>query len=123
MAGKQVITVGLDGSLLGLDHKRKGLDLRAFGRAKTRRATLIEWHDDFQMWFISWTDEMNMPDKVWDSALFIACDVQWGSYNGLSMIDPEDVIFFNDYEDAVSAEVAVIQAMQLSRDTGNLFCA
>ena len=121
MAGKQVITISTDGSISGLDHKRKGLDLREFGRAKTQRATLIEWQEHFQKWFIVWTDEMNIADKVWDSALFLDCEVQWESYNGQSMPYLYDVILFADYEDAVAAEVAVIQSMQLAGKAGVLF--
>jgi hypothetical protein len=117
----QVITITPSGELQGLDHKRKGLDLRAFGKAKTRRATLIEWEDALQMWFITWATDKEMPSKVWDSALFMSCGVRWGDYHGVSMLDPHDVIFFDDYEDAVDAEVAVIQAMQLAGRTDCLY--
>lgn len=121
MAGKQVITIDPEGNMMGLDHKRKGLDLRQFGKAKTHRATLIKFDEDFQMWRISWSEDVEFPAQLWTSETFMSCEVRWGAFNGISMLEPYDVIFFQDYEDAVAAEVAVIQAMQLKGDTLGLF--
>jgi hypothetical protein len=121
MAGKQIITIDPLGDMRGMDHKRKGLDLRQFGKAKTQRATLIEFDEGFQMWRISWSEDVSFPVQTWTSETFMDCEVQWGAFNGISMVEPYDIIFFTDYEDAVAAEVAVIQAMQLKGDFVGLF--
>jgi hypothetical protein len=120
--GKQLITISPDGSLVGLDHKRKGLNLRQFGKAKTERATMIEWDEDNQGWFIFWTSP-SMPTDRWSSELLF--DGYLGVVsNGLgSVILPingkaidcreiENALYFDDYEDAVEVEVALIQSMQ-----------
>ena len=119
----QVITVRPDGSIFGLQHKRgRGIDLRAFGPAKIERATLIEWEEKHQAWFIRWTEEAGMDIPLWDSETFNNVMVGWERFNG--RVCPEyiegcwtsEVILFHDYEDAVAAEIAVIQAMQLAGD-------
>ena len=112
---RQIISIGPDGSLVGLDHKKKGLDLRQFGKAKTERATLIEWDENRQKWFVNWND-----GPTWTVSLFRDLNVCFFEYKGelvptsYDMNDHERVVYFEDYEDAVSAEVAVIQAMQLN---------
>lgn len=122
MAGKQVITILPDGRMQGLDHKRKGLDLRQFGKAKTERVTLIEWEETRQRWFIVWTDRVYFPPQNWTRQTFADAGVStdpWPvQFDSLAM---DETVFFVDYEDAVAAEVAVIQAMQLKGDTVGVF--
>ena len=119
----QVITISTDGSIVGLDHKRKGLDLRQFGKAKTERATLIEWDEAKQAWFILWVADGQAVGLPWsDAEEFQRYGVDFTAHNGYPLSDEAEenpTIFFNDYEDAVTAEVAVIQAMQLRGDSIN----
>ena len=115
----QIITIGPDGSLVGLDHKRKGLDLRQFGKADIQRATLIQWDGvTNQNWFIRWVVDGEAVDLPWsqceefgsvglDCRDFGGCFVPIGGSH-------YPTAFFKDYEDAVAAEVAVIQARQLA---------
>jgi hypothetical protein len=118
----QVITIRPDGSIIGLDHKKKGLDLRQFGKANIRRVTLIEWHEHYQLWMISWTEEVCFPSETWMSTLFEDAGINWSDHNGLGIDQGgESLILFSDYDDAVGAEVAVVQAMQLSGDTLGIF--
>ncbi len=110
----QVITIAPDGSLVGLDHKKKGLDLRQFGRAEIKRVTLIEWSETQQQWFIRW-DESRV---LWKAREFVEAGVEFTAFNGVACAHQleegvEPLILFNDYDDAVAAEVAVIQALQL----------
>ena len=107
----QIITIKPDGSIFGLDHKRKGLDLREFGKASTRRETLIEWSEENQKWFIewatgdrrSWTHQM-IREQTGDEIPFEVAPDDEENLTG--------VLLWNDYEDAVKAEVAVIQKLQ-----------
>jgi hypothetical protein len=123
MATNQVITITPDGDMQGLDHKRKGLDLRQFGKAKTHRATLIEWNEDLQMWFITWSPDVEYPPVPWDEAVFRGAGIDPADVAGflMTMGSNELVVCFMDYEVAVAAEVAVIQAMQLKGYTHGLF--
>jgi hypothetical protein len=118
----QVITIRPDGGIFGLQHKRgQGLDLRKLGHAEVRRETLIEWETDRQAWFIKWTEPARDEDgqAVWDSDTFHAAKVNHRDFTGFVHpfpspdSYPEWCVFFNDYEDAVAAEVAVIQALQV----------
>lgn len=121
MATKQVITVSLDGKLSGLDHKSKGLDLRQFGKAKIERATLIEYSQEYDGWFIDWFDCVRM-NLCWTRKTFADANISTDKWEvKFRSLGPREVVYFQHYEDAVEAEVAVIQSMQLSGDTDNLF--
>jgi hypothetical protein len=120
---RQVITVNPDGSIFGLQHKRgQGVDLRKLGHAKVKRETLIEWDEARQAWTIRWTtperDEWGQLE--WDHGTFRRAGVDHRAHGGF--VYPSTVpdahaewaVFFDDYEDAVAAEVAVIQALQVA---------
>jgi hypothetical protein len=112
---KQVITVKPDGSLFSLQHKKgQGVDLRSFGSAKIERATLIEWSEDNQAWFIQWTKGPDAGDK-WTFLNFgqPSSNFHHSKFNSV-WLPGDPVIYFHDYEDAVRAEVAVIQNLQRS---------
>lgn len=114
---KQIITVGPDGSLFGLDHKRKGVSLRALGKATTKRATLVEWSEDHQLWFVRW--EGQRSNDVWTNSTLRDAGVHECEADVFLVdegIQPsgEPIAFWNDYEDAVTTEVAVIQSLQTS---------
>ncbi len=112
----QVITIRKDGSIFGLDHKSRGLDLRRFGNASTQRATLIDWDEDRQRWTIEWFRRHN--DTTWTSEEFKAVGLTHELFQGEqfeTMMDGtgiETPVYFTEYEDAVAAEVAVIQCLQ-----------
>lgn len=107
----QIITIAPDGSVSGLDHKKKGVDLRKLGKAKIRRATLIEWDERKQAWFIRW--EGREDNREWTLPLFLNCHLLCSSFNGQAY-HSSGVVYFEEYEDAVKAEVAVIQSLQKS---------
>ena len=104
------------------------IDLRQFGKAQITRVTLIEWDEKMQAWFIRWHENPNVDRAKWGSswavAVFNSAGVLFGKFNGRAdMTIPEDKrfaspIYFDDYDDAVKAEVAVIQSLQVR---GKLF--
>jgi hypothetical protein len=121
----QVITVRPDGSIFGLQHKRgQGIDLRQFGHAEVKRATIIEWDQHKQEWFIRWVSEDALLDGLsWDYDTFKNAQVNYEDFQGQAVAELSDdegdfVVYFQDYEDAVAAEVAVIQAMQVAGEIG-----
>ena len=106
----QVITIRPDGALFGLAHKKgQGLDLRPLGHADIQRATLIEWDGERQRWFIrwesesaAWTYETWKESMPWNVSLPVCCEV----------FENDGPLYFQEYEDAVAAEIAVIQSLQ-----------
>jgi len=113
---QQVITIRPDGSLFGLQHKRgKGVDLRGFGHAEIKRVTLIVWDAKSQHWYIRFNDErvdgrINKGQGTWGTDLFHAAGVNYHDYRGTRGF--LSTILFRDYEDAVDAEIAVVQSLQ-----------
>ncbi len=119
---KQLITVGPDGSLFGLDHKSKGLNLRSLGRGETKRATLVEFDEELQMWYIRWegqrSNEVWTYNTVWDPQGLIRGELckhpPFSAVKAYTGADnkPDNIPLWENYEDAVAAEVEVIQKMQ-----------
>jgi len=112
---EQVITIGQDGSMLGLDHKRKGVKMQEFGQAETQRVTLIEWDAVKQEWFIKWYGRK--ADKAWAVHEFASVGLDYRSLEGRTHGGTQAVVYFKEYEDAVEAEVVVIQSKQLDGET------
>tara|TARA_R110000772_G_scaffold156776_1_gene268013 strand:+ start:790 stop:1128 length:339 start_codon:yes stop_codon:yes gene_type:complete len=111
---KQLITIKPDGSLFGLDHKQKGLQLKKLGAAKTKRATLIEFNEERQQWFIYWANDWQSP---WTISVVEESGCQSDS------VDKHGTLYWNEYEDAVDVEVAVIQGLQTAGELDQLVCA
>lgn len=113
---QQVITILPDGSLFGLQHKQgQGVDLRQFGKADIKRATLIEWEANIQKWYIRWADS---EQGIWSEDTFSNADVDPEDFGGSlrrdSLLGDDSSLYFAEYEDAVAAEIAVIQSLQLT---------
>lgn len=104
----QLITIAPDGSLRGLQFKGKGVDLQKVGRAKTKRVTDIEWEEDKQAWTIRFLLgdlagvclSMSLLQKL------IGKDVE---HLPLADVVSEGLPFWRSYDDAVKAEVHIIQ--------------
>lgn len=110
---KQVITIGPDGSISGLQRKRgQGVNLQALGHARTERVSEIKWSEDKQAWFV-------LPIQGPFSGKPLTKEM-WAEHlperslpEGFDQEDhwsPEDVILFADYDDAVKAEIAFLDA-------------
>lgn len=117
--GLQVITIKPDGSLCGLDHKKKGLDLRQFGKARIERVTLIEWDENEQGWEVFRTAP-NTLSKPWGAGLARELGVDPEKLLG-RVLECKERVLFQEYEDAVKFEVALIQAMQVSGKGDQVF--
>ncbi len=113
----QVITISQDGGMSGLQRKTgKGVDLRQFGRASIERASLIEWDENKQKWWVS-----IQSGKYAGAALshVLRCNAGMmpatgeAFYPGSTMTTNGGVYMFKDYDDAVKAEVAFLDALRL----------
>lgn len=120
---RQVITVGLDGSLQGLQHKPGlGLDLRQFGAAQIVRASEVTWNQDIQMWVVEFRDgpckgELLDQDHVRAAGLDVANPgFRHTPFWEVFERDGADggVLAFPDYDEAVKAEVAVLDGLRLN---------
>lgn len=110
---KQVITIGTDGSISGLQHKKgKGVDLRQFGRAEIERASHIVWDDMAQLWTIEVLTGPHagkwITAKLWEEAT--------GVPHRAELVDPtqgaDSRLGFFDYDDAVAVEVDFLNSLR-----------
>ena len=121
---KQVITINPDGSCFSLQHKKgKGLDLRKLGKPRISRVTNIEFNDKSQQWYITWKNdkldtEFNKRQGTWGADLFTKVGIYFKSLNGIHGF--LSTVMFDDYDDAVKAEIAVIQEMQMIPKYNNI---
>ena len=109
---RQLVIVDSVGGIRGLDHKRKGLDLKQFGVSLVRRETLIEWENSKMGWYIRWYNQKE--SKVWGLEEFKILEEELRTVLRTSNYVSSQMILFSDYEDAVNAEIAVIQRLQRS---------
>jgi len=106
----QLITIRPDGSITGLDFKRAGLDLRKLGKAQTERVSEVTFAEERQQWLVQY---VALPGMQGNMTLFNVAQ----SKADLSKLTyfigaPANTLYFPDYEDAVAAEVAVIQGLR-----------
>lgn len=116
---KQQVIIKPDGSVSGLDFKKKGLPLTQLGKAKTKRVTDIVWDEESQKWVIKF-----LMGELEGSLLAYSHITKMGLPlppvdNNLEARDTDGVLLFSDYDDAVSAEVFFIQAAR-RQGAGNL---
>lgn len=121
---EQIISIASDGTIYGLDFKAKGVSLRDFGDAQIERVTSIEWNTERQKWFIVWSldrhadarHEDAWTDKTFEDAGFNDVTDFDGNFDHDDCCENyanTPVVFFERYEDANAAEVAVIQSLRL----------
>jgi hypothetical protein len=112
---RQVITVHPDGSITGLQRKRgDGFDLRQMGKVDIRRASHIVWCAETQKWFIELLEGpyagLMVTHQIYSRAL---------SGDGYTLkprienVGKWDELLFDDYDDAVRTEIAVLDGMRL----------
>lgn len=115
MSNRQVITITAQGGISGLQRKPgQGVDLRQFGKADIKRASLIEWDADQQHWYVDILQDAGkglLTPKKWQDAGLrfeaIACEFVTG--DGFST----EAILFREYEEAVAAEIMYLDALRL----------
>ena len=107
---KQVVTIGPNGEISGLDRKKKGLDLRQFGKAEINRVSEIEFNSSTQKWFVHVI-----------RGRFAGIALARGHYldhlghipEGGAVNEDTLIVEFDDYDTAVAAEVAFLDAVRL----------
>ena len=120
---RQVITIGKEGSMTTLDHKKKGVGVSSIGKRSIKRVSEIEFQDEFQMWgvrFLQGQLKGNLaklhPEHIGDydkGSLPLSLVMNSESINE-DYTNENGEFLFSDYEDAVNAEVKIIQWMQVN---------
>ena len=111
---QQIITITPDGGISGLQRKKgKGLDLRQFGHAEIERVSEITWNEDRQRWQVyiingPFTGTLLSQDHLIEYGVDLGERV-WGN----DIDDPSWPLMFDDYDDAVAAEVAFLDALRV----------
>ena len=103
----QLISIAVGGAMTSLQLKR-GLDLRQFGNANIVRSSLIEWSEHRQKWFIRLLHYHGRDVDV-STVLIQSIHVDWLK---AEVFANDDTLYFSEYEDAVTVEVNVIQALR-----------
>ncbi len=121
----QVITITPDGTMSGLQRKRgRGVDLRQFGHAAIERASEITWNEEQQLWYVCILSAAVHRGMKWHHTWLkngivlrmnhwtdmVGSDAPVGSMRCTSS---DHTLEFYDYDDAVAAEVAFLDALRL----------
>lgn len=112
LQNRQVITIRPDGQVEGLQRKPgQGLDLRKLGNASITRASEIVWSDREQKWFVHILSG-RFAGKTLTYGLWINV-VGARPPAGRDKLVNTDRILFEEYDDAVKAEIAFLDAARL----------
>ena len=115
----QLLTINRSGSITSLQFKKgKGFDLRRLGaKVKINRSSIIEWSEYYQAWYVvilAWRNRGRVIVTVeeFDRAAIPrpTTPPQGVCFTGEG--GDSNVVFFNEYEDAVTCEVKLIQAIR-----------
>jgi hypothetical protein len=133
---RQVITINDQGHISGLQVKPgRGFDLRQLGTASIKRASEIVWSETHQKWFVhimsgKYTDTvvttgfchmvgydvLNDPDTSYKSDLYVISTEE----NSEACSNLPFCIFFDNYEDAVTLEIAVLDHIRFKEGSSVL---
>ena len=99
MNRQQVITVGPDGSISGLQVKPgQGVDLRDFGAANIKRASEIVFSEEAQLWYVQICLGKYSGHKVTkNNCGSTPSGLPWHLSRHCTMIDDGEVLYFKDY--------------------------
>jgi hypothetical protein len=111
----QVVTVHPDGSISGLQRKPgQGFDLRTMGHAQIRRASEVIWDDMCQRWYVAIL-EPPFRGRTLDRHVCRDSGVNLTSVMPESALewDRAGCAMFFEYDDAVKAEIAVLDGLRV----------
>ncbi|QSY98675.1 hypothetical protein J2J97_31895 (plasmid) [Rhizobium bangladeshense] len=108
---KQVISIGADGQISGLQRKPgQGVDLRQFGQAEIKRVSEIEFNEPTQKWFVH---VLRGPWAGIKVARGHFMDHLGAIPDGGAVNEDTLIVEFEDYDMAVKAEIAILDALRL----------
>lgn len=102
-AQRQVVTVSPDGEIVTLDRRGRGLDLRCLGRVTVERASVVEFDEESQHWFVRFLvapfRDRRLGPGLWREL-------------GKEVPGPEPALFAT-YAEAVAAEIDFLEEARL----------
>ncbi len=134
---QQVITIAPGGAMSGLQRKRgRGVDVRQFGHATIERASEITWNEMDQCWHVRLLNRKVLEWMHPKRSIMIECGegatlcmfywvkamparetymISAGASppKGSTNLSKRCWLAFEDYDDAVAAEVAFLDALRL----------
>ncbi len=117
MSIEQVITISPSGAITTLRTKG-GVDIRSLGKVEIQRISEIVWDEEAQRWKVVFLHGRWANTSL---SLSYLCDLfKSGFRNGVlpdyDVDAPSGTLYFTDYEDGVTAEVAVINHLRFVGD-------
>jgi hypothetical protein len=120
---KHLVTITPDGTIIALETK-KGLDVKALGHADIKRSSLIVWQEEEQAWEIHLLHGQFRGIVTAGTFLMYAngCGVAPAKYyqkptRWWHKLNPWKrypmIPLWNNYDEAVAAEIVIIQTMRL----------
>lgn len=113
---QQVITVRPDGSIEGLLHKKgKGINLLNLGKGEVRRASLIEFDEKAQKFYVD-VQHKQIAGKLTYNIFLAVIPVHPEKAVPIGFADGSGkaVMLFDTYEDAVEVEIAYLNKIRLN---------
>lgn len=111
---QQIITIAPNGIMSGLQVKKgRGVDLRQFGPAKIERASEIVFNDRYQAWSVLLLKAGGRGHALVTEALYHEATGLQGWPEGCQELTAGGHLLFGDYDDAVQAEIAVLDGLRL----------
>jgi hypothetical protein len=107
---KQLISIHPDGSVTGLQFKKKGINLQKLGHAVTKRVTDIEWSDIDQDWRIRFLMG-TLQGCLLTRDLAKLAGLPEAFQGRTDRV--RETCHYEDYDDAVTAEIEFIQRIRL----------
>lgn len=105
----QVVTIHADGKISGLQPKPgKGFDLRTLGKAKIERASEILFSEEHQQWYVKIV-KGRYAGKVITHPMLSVLDGRLHRFSASDL-----TAYFAEYDDAVLAEIAVLDHIRLT---------
>lgn len=111
---QQVVTISPDGTISGLQRKAgQGLDLRTLGKASIERVSEIKWDEDRQAWYVEVISGPLTNLILTAQYRHKVAGLEGWFPEGATISTGTGILYFDDYDDAVRAEVEFLDAMRL----------
>lgn len=109
MTTQQVVTIEPNGRISGLQTKPgKGFDLRSLGKAKIERASEVLFCEDKQQWYVEIRKGRYSGKRITYPMLSAVTNTT------LKFTASDPTVYFNEYDDAVKGEIALLDHIRLT---------
>lgn len=107
----------LTGGVSGLHFRGNGIDLTQFGTANVKRCSEVLWHDKLQLWYCEFRQGRLDGSVLLQEQVAYAAAAYAGHQLPVCVnmvpVDGDPTAYFSSYDEAVAAEIVVIQGHAL----------